>query len=140
MRFWDSSALVALLVNEADTPRRGAQLSQDPTVAVWWAALVECQSAIMRRSREGVLDSEEANLARLRLAELVGAWHEVVATPSLRSLAIRLLRTHPLRCADALQLAAALTLAGAWSERLEFVCGDTRLNAAADIEGLTVLG
>lgn len=139
MRFWDSSALVALLVNEADTARRGAQLSEDATVAVWWVTPVECESAIQRRSREGALNPEQANLARRRLADLVGVSHEVLPAPGLRSLAIRLLRTHPLRGADALQLAAALTMAGALSGHLEFVCGDTRLNAAADIEGLTVI-
>lgn len=139
MRFWDSSALVALLVHEFDTPARAAQLAEDSAVAVWWAAEVECESAIQRRVREGVLSKAGSRLARERLAQLAATWHEVTPSPTLRRLAIRLLRTHPLRAADALQLAAALTLALAGLERLGFVSADRRLNEAAQTENLMTM-
>lgn len=136
MRFWDSSALVALLVAEPDSPRRATQLREDPVVAVWWATPVECESAIQRRLREGALDAAGARTSRERLAELATAWHEAPPAPALRALAARLIRTHPLRAADALQLAAALTLASALHRQIAFVCADTRLAEAAEIEGL----
>ena len=113
MRFWDSSALVSLLVAEADTPRRLAQLRDDPVLALWWSTPVECESAMQRRVREGALDAVAARSARARLADLAGSAHEVPPSAALRTLALRLLRTHPLRAADALQLAAAVTLAAA---------------------------
>ena len=59
-------------------------------------------------------------------------------TTELRLLAIRLLRTHPLRAADAQQLAAALTLAQGGIKELHFLSADRRLAEAAEIEGLQV--
>ena len=139
MRFWDSSALVPLLAAEEDSSRRAGQLREDGVMAVWWATVVECESAIQRRQREGVLDVAGARLARARLEELAGAWHETPPAPATRLLATRLIRTHPLRAADALQLAAALSLAAALRRSIPFVCADDRLASAAEIEGLAVL-
>jgi len=136
MRFWDSSALVALLVEEPDSELRARQLAEDPVLAVWWATEVECESAIQRRRREGTLTRAGAREAQERLGDLARAWHEVVPTPTVRRLAVRLLRTHPLRAADALQLAAALALADAGLRGLTFVAADQRLNEAAEIENL----
>lgn len=50
----------------------------------------------------------------------------------------RLLRTHPLRAADALQLAAALSLVQGGVAGLVFLTADLRLAEAAEIEGLGV--
>ncbi|TVR49022.1 MAG: PIN domain-containing protein [Puniceicoccaceae bacterium] len=138
MRFWDTSAIVTLLAEEPDSPKRAEQLTADPVMAVWWAAPVECESAIQRRLREGSLDRAGARLAQDRLELLAGAWHEVIPTFAVRKLSRRLLRTHSLRAADALQLAAALTLAEAGFERLAFICADDQLNRAAEKENLRV--
>ena len=136
MIFWDSSALVALLVDEADSEPRRQQLQTDSELAVWWGTPVECESAIQRRLREGVLSAPDARLARERLADLAASWHEVSPVVAVRTLSRRLLRTHPLRAADALQLAAALTLAEAGLNQLSFACSDVRLAAACEAEGL----
>ena len=138
MKFWDSSALVALLVTEPDTVRRIRALQSDPVQAVWWGTALECESALQRRLREGALDATTLRLARTRLATLAAAWHEVHPTAAVRTLAIRLLRTHALRAADAQQLAAALVLAQAGLPALAFLSADARLGDAAEIEGLTV--
>lgn len=137
MIYWDSSALAALLVTEADSPLRLGQLQDDPLMAVWWATPVEVESALQRRLREGSLDTEAARIARDRLADLAVAWHEVNPTAAVRKLALRLLRTHPLRAADSLQLAAALSLEAAGLPQLSFACADQRLSAAAEVEGLS---
>jgi predicted nucleic acid-binding protein len=139
MIFWDSSALVALLVTEGESAMRHSQLQADSTLAVWWATSVECESALQRRLREGALTPTDARLARERLTELSMAWHEVNPTPAVRTLALRLLRTHPLRAADALQLAAALALDQAVGTGLRFACADARLLFAAEAEGLACL-
>ncbi len=136
MRFWDSSAVVTLLLAEADTELRRRQLAEDPSLAVWWGTLPECESALERRRRDQSLTADQVRLARTRLAELSAHWHEVAPSVPLRTLAVRLLRTHPLRAADSLQLAAALTLAQAGLPGLPFLTADTRLANAAEIEGL----
>jgi hypothetical protein len=58
----------------------------------------------------------------------------------VRRTAERLLRTHPLRAADALQLAAALIAADHDPTSLAIVCLDERLRVAARREGFIVLG
>lgn len=139
MKFWDSSALVPLLVTETDTARRSSALRSDPAMVVWWGTQIECESALQRRVREGVLDATTVRQARARLSTLAAAWHEVPPTGAVRTLAIRLLRTHALRAADAQQLAAALVLAQAGLPGLVFLSADTRLADAAEIEGLSVV-
>ncbi len=139
MIFWDSSALVALLVEEEESAARRILLEHDPDLAVWWSTPVECESALQRRLREGTLAPSDAQLARERLADLTDAWHEVNATAAVRKLALRLLRTHPLRAADSLQLAAALVLENAGVPGLRFACADTRLANAAETEGLRIV-
>ncbi len=139
MIFWDSSALVALLVDEPDSRRRLKQLQEDRVMTVWWSTPVECESALQRRVRAGALTRAQARTAQQRLARLAEAWHEVAPTPAVRKLAVRLLLTHPLRADDALQLAAALALAGTGLEDIRFACADARLNEAAEIEQLTLM-
>jgi predicted nucleic acid-binding protein len=139
MIFWDSSALVALLVDEADSAPRRQQLQTDSDLAVWWGTPVECESAIQRRFRDGSLSVSDARLARERLADLSATWHEVSPVVAVRTLSRRLLRTHPLRAADALQLAAALALADAGLNDFIFACADARLAFAAETEGLRVI-
>jgi len=95
MIFWDSSALVALLVDEPESSARIALLEGDPDMSVWWATPVECESALQRRLREGSLTPADARPARDRLAVLAASWHEVNPTGTLRKLAQRLLRPPP---------------------------------------------
>jgi uncharacterized protein len=139
MIFWDSSAIVALLVEEPTSAQRLDQLKSDPSIAVWWATTVEIESAIQRRHREGSLDLNGIRIAHQRLADLSASWHEVSPSPALRKLATRLLRTHPLRAADSLQLAAALTLVAAGLNQVSMACADQRLTEAAEIEGLHII-
>lgn len=108
MRFWDTSAIIPLIVQEphSDTLRR--LLEQDAGVVVWWATRIECVSAISRRAREDTLSTEGEASARELLNDLSGSWTEVQPTARLRTLAEQALVTHPLRAADALQFASAL--------------------------------
>jgi len=83
------------------------QLREDSAMVAWWGSPVECWSAFARLSREGVLDETAVQAATERLDTLRQAWVEVLPTEQVRNHAARLLRIHPLRAADALQLAAA---------------------------------
>ena len=136
MRFWDASAVVALLLDEPASIQARQWFQEDPQLLVWWATEVECISAIGRREREGALDLHSSSLALDRLAGLSRQWAEVQPLPMVRNLARRLLRTHPLRAADALQLAAALAVAEQEPSSLSFLCLDRRLSEAANREGL----
>lgn len=115
-----------------------ALLEEDETMVVWWATRVECVSAITRRIREGILGEEDEELSRTALGTLAEGWSEMQPTTRLRLLAERLLAKHPLRAADALQLAAALRWRGEQEEG-RLVCLDTRLREAAREEGFSVM-
>ena len=76
-------------------------------MVVWWGTEVECVSAIARRRRSNALTQDLERDAIDRLRHLSRSWKEIDPAPAIRETAIRLLRTHDLRAADALQLAAA---------------------------------
>ena len=138
MRFWDSSALVPLCLEEPATVTARRLYDGDPEMAVWWASPVECGSAFARLRREGVLDEDQESAARSALESLCAFWHEVQPTAELRAQALRLLRVHELRAADALQLAAGIAWAGTPPDA-ELVTLDERLGSAARREGFQVL-
>ena len=140
MRFWDSSALVPLLAEEASTVAMRSRLDEDRELLVWWGTRVECASALARRLREGRLGRQEALRAEQRLQRLSKAWSEVAPMDPVRTAAERLLRVHPLRAADALQLAAAVVAAEHVPASMELVTLDDRLAEAAELEGFRVLG
>ena len=139
MKFWDASAIVPLLLSEARRDTLLELIQADPAMVVWWGTPVECGSAIARRERDGTLTLADATGALSRMRSLAKSWSEVIASDSVRSAALRLLRTHPLRAADSLQLAAALVAAEGDPASLQFVCLDERLREAADREGFLAL-
>jgi len=107
---------------------------------VWWGSQVECVSALARLEREGVLDELTVSLALGRLRQLASTWQEIDASDALREAAVRFVRVHPLRTADALQLAAAYLASERRPSSLEFVTLDERLAIAARKEGFAVTG
>jgi predicted nucleic acid-binding protein len=141
MKFWDSSAVIPLLVFETTTESILKLFESDPVIVAWWATDIECTSAISRRQRSGELTEETAAEAFYRLNALRSGWHEVEPSEDVRETAKRLLRVHDLRTADALQLAAAFYVSEARPSSLEFVTLDSRLVTAARREGfLTIPG
>ncbi len=138
MRFWDSSAITPLLVEEADSGRREEALRADAAMLVWYGTLAEIESALCRRLRENPECSDAVDMARKKLHHLAESWMEVEPTRTVRSRALRLLRVHPLRAADAFQLAAALVAFAERTTGRHFFTGDSRLGAAALAEGFTV--
>lgn len=138
MRFWDSSAIVPLIIDEPGRDRLLAMLETDPVMVVWWGTSLELVSALSRRERDGSLPTAVANAAVERVRKLERTWQQVAPTDVLRQRAQRLLRVHPLRAADSLQLAAALGIAGNDPASVSFVTLDQRLQDAAQREGLSV--
>lgn len=138
MRFWDTSAVVPLLLDQEATPEVARLFSEDPEMVAWWGTPVECASAAARLRREEFLTVDEEERVLQLLGRLRGSWIEVLPSEELRDRASRLLRVHPLKAADALQLAAA-RLWAAGSSGAELVTFDECLALAARLEGFRVL-
>jgi len=140
LKFWDSSAVVPLIVPQESSVMIQGEYTRDPILNVWCLTPVEVWSAVCRLRREALLDSPGMRDARNRLRRLVESWIEIDDIRAVRRRAQRLLETHPLRAADSLQLASALVLVSDRPERFSFVTLDDRLAEAAEREGFDVVG
>ena len=139
MRFWDSSALVALLVEESFSQRALTLAHNDPEILVWALTEVEVVSALWRRRRAGDLDERSRVAAQRSLDDMVASCTVVSDVDLVAQRARRVLALHPLRAADALQLAAALIGCDDRPDLLPFVTVDDRLGEAAAREGFAVI-
>lgn len=136
--FWDSSALVPLLLPEGRSEALTRLLASDEEPVLWWGTPLECQSALQRRHRERPLTPAEQAAAADRPRLIVQHADSIAPTDDLRRRAARLLAFHPLRAADALQLAAALVWCEEQPHGEGFVSLDDRLREAAQREGFTI--
>jgi hypothetical protein len=84
------------------------------------------------------MEQAGAVLAIRRLDALAAHWIEVDGLDAVRARAERILAVHPLRTADALQLAAALVLSKD-RPHWPFVTGDEQLAGVAELEGFDVI-
>ena len=139
MRYWDASALVPLIVAEADSDLVRGWLSDDDHIVTWVWTRTEITGAIERRTREGSISRLRRREVLDRLGALADTWDEVTEVLAVRARADALLARHPLRAADAGQLGAALLVQEQLAGSLTFACRDQRLVSAADLEGLRVL-
>ncbi len=114
-------------------------LAADPDQTVWWETRTECVSALARRTRQGVIAPVGEAQARVALQQLIANWDEVQPTYWVRAVAELLLDLHPLKAADAMQLAAAVAWSSGQPQGYEFVCLDRQLRAAASLVGFAVL-
>lgn len=138
MRFWDTSALIPLCVDEPQTRSIRLLREEDPEIRVWWGTRVECYATLARRVREGLGGALEA-IGHASLRALFERVDEVGPAEDVRLRAERLLAVHPLRAADAFQLAAALVWSRERPAGLGLVCLDQRLREAGAREGFAVL-
>ena len=139
MRFWDANAVVPLTVNETRSGDMRRLLMEDGDQITWWGTRTECVSALARKTREGDIVPIGQARARVVLFYLSESWDEVLLSDHLRAVAEGFLDAHPLKAADALQLAAAHTWCAGQTQGREFVCLDRQLRSAAEAEGFTVL-
>ena len=139
MKFWDASAIVPLLVAEASTGGLQTIAAHDPDMLVWWGSETECVAALARLERAGALDQKGMVIAIDRLHRLAQGWHEIEPSEIVRESAMRFLRVHPLRAADALQLGAAFAAAERRPSSLQVITLDERLADAARKEGFLLV-
>ena len=136
--FWDSSALVPLLVHEAASRRAHAELRKFLPV-VWWGTPVEIHSVISSGHRLGQLSDRERQKALDQLEILVRGTKEILPGDHVRELARKMLDVHDLRAADSLQLAAALVWCRERPARRNFLGADRRLLDAVRAQGFSVV-
>ena len=135
MRFWDASALIPLCLQEQQTGLLKKLAQEDEAIVAWWGSPVECLSALACLRREDALSPAEEEQAQTVLRALMTAWTEVEPSGLVREQAGRVLRLHPLRAADALQLAAALVWCQGDPIHHTFICFDQRLRRQLDARG-----
>ena len=138
MRFWDASAIIPLLVKEEPSEYCIQAFRADSDVLVWTMSKVETLSALCRRLRDRALGPTAFAAAELRMNIFFESVYEVDAIQRVKERALRLLRVHSLRAADALQLAAVMVATEENVRRLQIMCFDERLAAAARLEGFEV--
>lgn len=139
MRFWDTSAIIPLCIEEQETRSIQDIAKKDEMIVVWWGSIVECYSAFGRLRRDGILNLQEEIQVLAVLSQLKGVWTEIEPSDEIRDITRRLFQNYPLRATDSLQLAAAIVWAEKTPRGHEFVCLDSRLRDAAQKEGFTVL-
>src|SRR6266571_5978629 len=84
LKYWDTSALVPLIIDEPRTPFVQQLVRDDPDMVVWWGTEIECVSAIARAERDALFTSAEANEAMRRLDSLATRWHVIQAGDRVR--------------------------------------------------------
>jgi predicted nucleic acid-binding protein len=137
--FWDSSAVVPLLFAERRSATLQSMLQGEREMTLWWGTPVECLSAAYRRHRTVPFAQPVLAGALDRLRALVEDADTIAPSDDVRRRAGRLVAAHPLRAADALQLAAALIWCEEQPSGEAFVSLDDRLRDAAQREGFQVL-
>ena len=135
--FWDSSALIPLCVSQPQT-EKSRSLYERYGVVAWWTTQVEMMSGLTRLDRMGQINHDQFLVGKQIALEIVGDWLSVGSTGSIATDACSLLELHPLRAADALQLAAALEWCEGKPKGNVFLTFDQRLREAAGLAGFTL--
>jgi uncharacterized protein len=135
IRYFDASALVKRYVEEpgSESVRQGMR---DAILTTSRLSEVEVTSALVRRWRQGDLTQQELERTLDTLQADLRALNLIEPVAEITALAGTLLRRHPLRAGDALQLASSVYLQRKVRGKLEFWAFDQRLNEAAAKEGL----
>lgn len=139
MKYWDASAIVPLFVRQTTSASLRDLCSGDPQVMAWTLTEIEFRSAVWRLMREGTVGAEEARQAVFRFDAFWSEVDVIALVEPVKLRAKRILGVHPLRAADSLQLAAALTAVNDEPTGWEFVTLDRHLREAAQREGFRVL-
>ena len=143
--YLDTSALVKRDVAETGSAWVRRLLAHPAQYVIYTAALAQAEviSALQRRVREGRLEVAQAQRLGQRVTAHCAQRYQVISmTQAVVDQACVALQAHPLRAADAIHLACALTIRRIVQEQglppPSFVVADTALRAAATAEGFVV--
>jgi predicted nucleic acid-binding protein len=135
--FWDASTLVPLCIRQPLSPR-SFKLFETYQVTVWWATPVEMTSALARLLRRQEIAQPIYTQAMREMDGIANLWDVIAPLEKVARDARALLELYPLRAADALQLAAALTWCEGNPKGNVFLTFDHRLREAAQSAGFTL--
>jgi uncharacterized protein len=139
--FLDTSALAKRYFLEAGTTwmRNVIAPSMGNQIIIAELALVEFASVVARRERMAAISQQRASNIRSRFVHHTGREYTVILIDSaILSHARRLVRKHPLRALDSIQLACALQSRRVISASIIFLSADNDLLTAATAEGFNV--
>lgn len=140
LRFWDTSALVPLIVEERSSRDFRDLVREDRKIVVWSLSRVEILGTLARKRREGDLSPEHFRTARDRLDAAWERWGHVFDLDAVGERAERLVVEYAISSADALQLGSALLAFEDRPRNRGFVVVDAGLARVARREGFTVFG
>ena len=123
--YLDSSALVKLIVREAETSALEADLAERDGLVTSSLAMVECRRAAGRAGNRRVLQRLDDVLEAVYLLDLTTRVLEAAAS----------LRPAPVRSLDAIHIATAISVGDA---DLDLITYDDRMAEAASANGLRV--
>jgi predicted nucleic acid-binding protein len=136
LAFWDSSALVKLLVEEPGTDVAVALWDESAGVVASRLSVPEMSAALATAERVGRVDRVNARVARNEWRRYLVALDVIEISADVADHAAGLAAAHPLSGANAVHLATALALRDA---ELVLATWDRRLATAAAAEGLAVV-
>jgi uncharacterized protein with PIN domain len=138
MQFWDTSALIPLMIEEAASGLMRGFLAEDGAIGVSAITPLEITSTLWRRRHAGLLTIEAHHQADVIFAELSARWSLMAQNTLILRAALDVVTRHPLRTLDAMQLGAAMVMTDT-PAFLTIVTLDQDLAAAARDEGFTVI-
>jgi predicted nucleic acid-binding protein len=140
--FWDTSALVPLIIEQQPFTEQGRALAARSShrVIAFFSEL-EGRTALERLHRDGAIATRRAlQRAHTSLSNLLRGFDVVRFQPKILADATVLVDKHPLRTLDSLQLASCkMLLASFGVAEVSLVTADRRLATAARAELRTVL-
>ena len=134
--YCDTSALIKLYLNEAESELMLAEAKAASVLAVCRITWAEAMAALARRAREVEVDSAVIEQARQRLQAHWVRFAFVEVNQALVELAGEHADTFALRGYDSVQLAAVCVLQAQAQEVVHFACFDQRLRKAAKVLGM----
>lgn len=130
---FDSSAFAKRYITENGSERVDQICLETDELILCIITIPEIISALNKRKREQVIDSESYSIAKIQLLEDVGDATILNLSPRIMSLTIALLEKNTVRTLDALHVACALDCKADL-----FVSADKRQISAASSEGLNI--
>ena len=137
--FCDTSALMKLLIDEAQSDQIRQISSTVDAIGVCRISWAETMAALARLQREDPINNEDLDLARQQLTQSWRTFTIVEVSQPLVETAGRFADIFALRGYDSVQLAAAHELQVSTEQKVLFACYDRRLNQAAQLLQLEVL-
>jgi predicted nucleic acid-binding protein len=139
MLYLDTSALVKLYVDEADSRDTRTRVASADAVATSRVAYPEARAAFARRQREGGITKPALARVRAALDRDLERFVVVELSAKVARRAGELAERRQLRGFDAIHLASALELSELTGAEPDFLCFDLALRGAAADEGLSAL-